>query len=136
MATYSESIRKHTFKHAKPVSLYIVFGLSALALELTTFFIAIELFNMGILIANAIAIGCGMLLSFGLNAVLNFKVVNNLVARFFSYVAVVGIGYIVSSILLVVLIASDVSSLYAKLATLPVVFALQYSLNQRFAFRR
>lgn len=119
--------------HSKTASLYIVFGLTALAVELLVFQVSQS--QLPLFAANLLAVVCGMFISFSLNVWLNFRVNGRMLARFVSYALTVGIGYVVSSSILYALTALSVSPMLAKLVSLPVVFLLQYGINYRFAFK-
>lgn len=118
----------------KELVLYVAFGLTALGIELFTFYLTVEILLWGLLVANLASIISGMIVSFGLNAVFNFKVNDQIGKRFAQYSVVVGIGYLLSSIIILSLVELSIAPVMAKVVALPFVFIVQFSLNKRFAF--
>lgn len=86
--------------------------------------------------ANALGYVCGTLLSFFLNRVITFGVVDKTGQRLMLFLLVALCGYLASAALLWLLV--DVATMprfWALLPTLPVVVALQFGLNKKLTFR-
>lgn len=114
--------------------MYALFGVGALIFELLMFWYLAEVIDLYLILANFIAVATGMFVSFGLNAIFNYKLRDNLIGRFARYSMVIAVGYLVSSTLLLVFTNLGVQPLVAKIITLPFIFLLQYGLNSNFTF--
>jgi len=115
---------------------YALFGAMALALDLAIFKILNANFGVNPYIANTISIFISMMFSFSLNAHLNFKTKDKLLARFASFASVTAFGYGVSQVVLWFGINTlELSDDWSKVLTLPFVFVVQYALNKRFTFK-
>ena len=78
----------------------------------------------------------GTFVSFNLNRVVTFKAKDKPRMRFVLFFAVAGVGYSVSAAMLWILVERFFfDSNLAKLLTLPVVVALQFTLNKLITFR-
>jgi putative flippase GtrA len=114
---------------------YCLIGGSCVLLDLLSYS---ALVNLGIhhQIANAAGYGLGTLISFALNRSITFKVRDKTVARLAIFSSVAGIGYIASIALLFLLVDHlGVSPIAGKIATLPVVVVLQFTLNKFITWR-
>lgn len=115
--------------------IYMIIGGGAVVIDVGLFALLTNALDMHIILANTAAVFTAMLYSFGLNARFNFKVTDNLLARFASFAVVTGIGYLISTVMLYGL--SDIlglNALLVKVASLPVVLVAQFMLNSRFTF--
>jgi len=87
--------------------------------------------------ANAVGYASGTLLSFTLNAWLNFRITDRIALRLARFLGVGMLGWLVSSGLLYVLIGAwGLNKYAAKLAALGVIVILQYNLNRLVSFRK
>ena len=85
--------------------------------------------------ANALGYLAGTLMSFALNRIITFKMHDRALQRLAMFVTIAAAGFAVSALLLWILVDhSGLDARVAKLLTLPVVVALQFSLNRRFSF--
>ena len=88
-------------------------------------------------VANAIGYASGTLLSFTLNAWLNFRITDRIAVRLARFVGVGMLGWLVSAGLLQLLIGGwGVNKYAAKLVVLGVIVLLQYNLNRLVSFRK
>ena len=86
--------------------------------------------------ANVCGYLAGTVLSFVLNRAFTFRMKDDVLKRLAMFVSVGGCGYLCSASLLWLLVRElYLDPRIAKLVTLPVVVALQYTLNRRFSFR-
>lgn len=91
--------------------------------------------QMFYLTANIISYASGTLISFILNRQYNFKQKEKTLHRLITFYLVAGVGFIISSLLLVLLVDSmHLPPLVAKGATLVVVVVLQFGLNKKLTF--
>lgn len=85
--------------------------------------------------ANGLGYLAGTLMSFTLNRIITFKMHDRVLRRLAMFIAIAGVGFAASALLLWILVDySGLDPRIAKLLTLPVVVALQFSLNRRFSF--
>jgi putative flippase GtrA len=86
--------------------------------------------------ANIAGYIAGTLVSFALNRAFTFKMKDKVGRRLATFLLVGAIGYACSAILLWLLVkGAHLDPRLAKVVTLPLVVAVQYSLNRRFSFR-
>ena len=87
-------------------------------------------------VANALGYLAGTLLSFFLNRVITFGVVDKTSQRLLLFLMVAGCGYLASAALLWLLVdVAGLPKIWALIPTLPVVVALQFGLNRKITFR-
>ncbi len=115
---------------------YLLIGGSAAAIDLGLFLVMHHVADLGPIASHAISVPTSVVWSFLLNAFLNFRTTDRLFARFLSFAAVAAVGFLVGAIVIeVVHGAAGLNADLAKIASLPVVFAVQYLLNSRISFR-
>lgn len=116
--------------------LYALIGALALVTDLSIFTTLTLGAAWSPLAAHTVSVPVAAALSFGLNATLNFRQTDRLLARMASFAFVVTMGYGIGA-LVIWLIAGAFGGpgLLAKLMSLPLVFALQYRLNSRVTFQ-
>lgn len=138
-----EHLRQLLAKHESLIK-YFVIGVSASALDVILFMVLFNIVGTTVLVAHSISVPTSILYSFTINARHNFKVNDYLVARLVSFFTVCGIGYVIGYGVIIAVKGMIVSIGYdemlaanlGKLASLPVVFVLQYILNSRVTFRK
>lgn len=116
--------------------LYALFGCVAAGSDLVLFTLLTQTGLLGIRPANAVSVGCGILISFLLNRAFTFGVRDRPLARFGAFLAVGIFGLCVSDVTIAAL--TGMAGLWpplAKLLSIPLVFVLQYNLNRLFSFR-
>lgn len=87
-------------------------------------------------LANVFGYFSGTLVSFFLNRKLTFDIHDQVLRRLMVFFGVAAIGFSASALLLWLLVeAISVDARVAKLLTLPLVVALQFSLNRSITFR-
>jgi putative flippase GtrA len=115
--------------------LYCVCGAVGVSSDYLSFYLLVSA-GVWYQAANIFSYGAGTLISFALNRVITFKMHDRVLKRLSLFLAVAGCGYLSSAFLLWVLVGhTGVAPGIAKLLTLPVVVAIQYGINSRFAFR-
>ncbi len=114
--------------------LYCLCGGIGVGTDYTVFYLAVTS-GMWYQTANGLGYLAGTLISFALNRVFTFKLRDRVLQRLTMFLAVAGAGLAASAFLLWVLVDhAFVDARIAKLITLPMVVALQFTLNRRFAF--
>lgn len=116
--------------------LYALCGGSGVALD---FLVFSGLVSVGVWyqLANITGYASGTVLSFFLNRAITFGVRDAPIRRFASFVAVAGVGYLVSSAALWALVEqAGLNPVVAKAASLVIVLATQFTLNSLITFRQ
>jgi putative flippase GtrA len=86
--------------------------------------------------ANAVGYVFGTLLSFALNRVITFKVLDAPGKRLALFLGVASVGYLSSVLSLWLMIEQlEIEPIAAKLVSIAIVVAIQYTLNSRLTFR-
>lgn len=119
----------------KQFILYCICGGMGVVSHLAVYYVALH-FGLQYQLANALGYLSGTLLSFFLNRVITFGVVDKTGQRLLLFLLVAGCGYLASAGLLWLLV--DIVKLpkfWALIPTLPVVVALQFGLNKKITFR-
>jgi putative flippase GtrA len=128
---------KEIFSRNRQFILYCVIGASGVTLDFLVYSLLVKTAVLEYQAANAAGYASGTLLSFFLNAHLNFKTRDRIALRLFSFCAVALLGWAASVGSLYVLVARlGLDKYLSKLATLAVVVALQYNLNRLLSFRK
>ncbi len=129
-ASLSTLVRRH-----RRFLLYAVIGCSGVMLDLVLFLLAYNVVGLHEQVATAMSTTAGITNNFLLNAFFNFRNRDNLLTRFLRFytVGILGIG-LVAAMLFVFTTLLGVNPNIVKVASLPVVVALQYTLNKRWSF--
>ena len=118
-------------------ALYCVIGLTGTALDFSVYFALVKWAAVHYQIANAAGYAAGTVLSFTLNAMLNFKTRDRLPLRFLSFCTVAFLGWSSSAgILFFTVRRLGMDRYLAKILTIFVAVVLQYNLNRLFSFRK
>ena len=121
----------------KQFLLYCVIGASGATLDFGVYSLLVKARLLDYQTANAVGYSSGTLVSFFLNAGLNFRVTDKIPLRLISFFSIAFLGWLVSAGLLHLLIGRfDFDKYLSKFATLIVVLLLQYNLNRRLSFRK
>lgn len=114
---------------------YSVIGATGAGIDLAVF--AVLSNWIPYLLANVISVTLGITNNFVWNAYFNFRVSDKLLLRFLSFYGVGMIGLVLSSTLLWLLVEQvGIHLLVAKVVTIGVVVAVQFSLNSIVTFRK
>lgn len=114
---------------------YAAIGAVGVCLDYGLFVVLFDLVGLHEQIANALSTTAGIVNNFALNALLNFRRRDRLLARFLRFYAV-GLSGIALTFLLLAVFAGGlgVSADLVKAASLPLVLVLQYTINRRWSF--
>ena len=116
--------------------LYAVCGGSGVVLDFAIYTALLTL-EINYQAANACGYVAGTLLSFVLNRHFTFQTYDNTLRRLAMFFAAAGVGYLISTVALWLLIDHvGLNPLLAKIATLGVVLIVQFSLNRAITFRQ
>lgn len=119
----------------RQLALYVLCGGSGVVLDFAIYSLLVSagVWYHG---ANIAGYGAGTILSFFLNRTITFGVLDAPMRRLAAFLGVAAIGYLSSTVALLVLIeVLGVNPIAAKAASIIVVIAVQFTLNARFTFR-
>lgn len=129
------SVLQARFERHRNLILYAGIGGTASALDLGLFTLLFLVFDWPALASHAVSVPVAVVYSFTLNATLNFRTTDQILARLTSFAVVSGVGFAVGAMVIWGLEGGvGVSGLVAKVVSLPLVFAVQYLLNSRVTF--
>lgn len=114
---------------------YLLIGGAASAIDVVLFLILFNLAGTTPLVAHSISVPTSVLFSFATNARHNFRTSDRLVLRLVSFVLVCTIGYAAGFGVIAAAASLGLGENIGKIASLPVVFVIQYVLNSRITFR-
>jgi putative flippase GtrA len=121
----------------KQFLLYCVIGASGVTLDFGIYSLLVKTRLLDYQAANAVGYSSGTLLSFILNAKINFRVADKILLRLISFFSIAFLGWLVSAGLLLLLISwFDFDKYLSKFATLIVIVLLQYNLNRLLSFHK
>lgn len=115
---------------------YFLIGGSASALDVILFMILFNLMGFSPLAAHSVSVPVSVLFSFLINARHNFRTSDHMALRLFSFAAVCLLGYVAGYGVIALVAGAGLGENAGKIASLPVVFIIQYVLNSRITFRR
>lgn len=130
-ATLSEAYRRH-----ETLVKYFLIGGTASALDVALFLVLFNLVGLSPLMAHSISVPSSVLFSFVTNARHNFRTNDYMALRLVSFALVCTLGYFAGYGVIATAAAAGLGENAGKIASLPVVFVIQYLLNSRITFRR
>jgi putative flippase GtrA len=113
---------------------YFFIGATASAIDVGVFLVLHNLAHTTPFFAHSVSVPTAVLFSFTVNSRHNFQISDHLVLRLLSFAAVAGIGYLVGLGVIEFARSSGLGANMGKFLSLPIVFALQYTLNSRITF--
>lgn len=114
---------------------YLLIGGAASALDVVLFLVLFNLMGTSPLVAHSISVPTSVIFSFVTNARHNFHTSDKLVLRMVSFAFVCAIGYLAGFAVIAEVAHLGLGENVGKIASLPVVFVIQYALNSRITFR-
>jgi putative flippase GtrA len=130
-ATLLEKLRRH-----EQVLKYLLIGGTASAIDVVLFMVFFNLVGLTEWQSHSISVPTSVLFSFVINARHNFRTSDHMMLRLMSFSLVCLLGFFVGYGVIEGGRSLGVDSNIGKLASLPVVFVLQYLLNSRITFRK
>ncbi len=113
--------------------LYALFGVLSTGLEFAVYFLLCRF--MSYLVANVVALLCGVVCSYLLNRNINFRVFDKAMSRFMLFLTVQFFCLALSTIILYLLVdLARIDKLIAKGFTLIPIAVLPYFLNKKITF--
>jgi putative flippase GtrA len=114
---------------------YLLIGSAASAIDVMLFLVLFNLVGTTPLVAHSISVPTSVLFSFATNARHNFRTSDRIVLRLVSFAIVCAIGYVAGFGVIAAAAGLGFGENIGKIASLPVVFVIQYVLNSRITFR-
>ena len=134
---YDKWLQHRLFQEYKQVVMYFVFGSTAALVDLISYLLLFNFFDVSAIVSNIISISLATIIGFILNALINFKVRDRLLLRFVSYSATSAIGMAISSLMLYIFYnLQGFDGNIIKIISLPIIFLVQYLINSRISFRK
>ncbi len=116
--------------------LYVIIGVFSASLDFVVFTIFTHYLSINYIVANVISVNCGIITSFTLNTIYNFKVWDKLIKRFVTFYSIGLLGLLISSLLLWLFVeVFNVNILISKLVVIMVITIVQFSLNKLITFK-
>lgn len=115
---------------------YLLIGGMASAIDVILFMVLYNVMGTSTLVAHSVSVPVAVLVSFFVNARHNFRVDDNMALRLLSFAAVCALGYLVGFGVINAVQQAGLGANLGKIASLPVVFAVQFILNSRITFRK
>jgi putative flippase GtrA len=120
----------------KSFILYSLIGSTGASLDFLLFLLFTNVFDWNIFVANIISVSLGVIDSFVLNVLFNFKVRDKLFLRFISFYSIGMVGLGLSSLILKIFVSDlGFERTIVKFLSIIVVVIVQYSLNKLISFR-
>lgn len=114
---------------------YFLIGATASALDVALFLVLFNLVGTSAILAHSISVPVSVLFSFVTNARHNFRVSDYIALRLAAFVFVCTLGYLAGYGVIAAAAKLGIGENAGKIASLPVVFVIQYLLNSRITFR-
>jgi putative flippase GtrA len=130
-----EDARRRIAQHQHLLK-YLAIGTLAASIDAGLFLV---LYNWGAtsaLVAHSMSVPTAVLFSFTVNARHNFHTNDYVMLRFLSFVVVCVIGYLTGLGMIRLNESLGLGANIGKMASLPAVFLIQYTLNSRITFRK
>lgn len=112
---------------------YFFIGILAAIIELITFSFFINFLNY--IVGNSIAYSFGVMTSFTLNRLFNFKVKDKTIIRFGRFLIVNVSGLMISNLILIYF-SGIMPYFELKILSMPIVIFFQFIMNYLWTFRR
>lgn len=130
-ATLAQKLRRH-----EQILKYLLIGGTASLIDVVLFMVLFNFSGLTEWQAHSISVPTSVLFSFMVNARHNFRTNDYLLLRLLSFSLVCLLGFFAGYGVIETARSFGVNSNFGKLASLPVVFILQYVLNSRITFRK
>jgi putative flippase GtrA len=137
MLSWAATVIKPQLVKNRHFLLYLVIGISGVALDLATFLLLYNMVGVEKYLANVISTSVGITNNFYWNSFHNFRVTNHLLRRYAKFYAtgLVGLG-LTALIFMIFVDRLHVSANLVKLASLAPVLVLQFAINKYWTFKR
>lgn len=130
-----DNLRQRLAQHEQALK-YLVIGGAASAIDVLLFMALYNFAGFTDWQSHSVSVPTSVLFSFIVNARHNFKIADHMWLRLFSFSVVCLIGFFVGYAVIEAVRGAGAGANIGKIASLPVVFVLQYVLNSRVTFRK
>ena len=128
---------KNLYKIHRNLILYCMIGCVGASLDFCIFSILVYHNLLHVQIVNIISVSTGINVNFFLNYFFNFRSQGKLLLRWLSFYSIGILGLNLSALCLWIFIKHwNISAIIAKLCTIFIVTAVQYTLNKIISFRK
>ncbi len=132
---FDELFLRHIPERHHRLVKYFFIGGTASAIDVGLFLILFNLFGTTPLAAHSVSVPVSVFFSFFFNARYNFRTNDYAALRLLSFIIVSVIGYLAGYGVISAVETARLGANIGKIASLPVVFLVQYALNSRITFR-
>lgn len=116
--------------------LYSIIGFSGASLDFILFLVFTNIFEWNLFFSNILSVSFGVINSFVLNVLFNFKVRDRLLIRFLFFYSIGMVGLGLSTLILKIFVSDlGFNRSIVKLLSIIVVVIVQYTLNKAISFR-
>ncbi len=123
-------------KNRRTFIIYSVIGMSGVVLDYLLFLVLFNVAGINEIISTVISTSAGIINNFIWNAMVNFKVRDRLLRRFFLFYAVGGVGIaLTAGILYIFSNRLGFDANLVKLLSIVIVVIVQYNLNKYVSFK-
>jgi len=130
-----QSLKEKLRQHEQALK-YLFIGGTASAIDVALFMILFNFAGLTEWQSHSISVPTSVLFSFVINARHNFKISDHMWLRLFSFGVVCLIGFLAGYGVIEAGRSFGVNPNIGKIASLPVVFVIQFLLNSRITFRK
>lgn len=132
-AALSDRLWQKYLEHQTLVKYFLIGGMAS-AIDVLLFLYLYNVVGTTALTAHTVSVPTSVIFSFVTNARHNFRTNDFLLLRLISFVIVCGIGYLAGLGVITTCGAIGLGENVGKIASLPVVFVIQFVLNSRITF--
>jgi putative flippase GtrA len=130
----ASDLLRDLFARYRQLIIYFVIGASASLIDVLLFMFIYNAMHAPAIVAHSISVPTAVLFSFVVNTRHNFKTTDHVALRMISFAVVCLIGYAAGFGVIELCKQAGIGANIGKIASLPVVFVIQYVLNSRITF--
>ncbi|OGY45179.1 MAG: hypothetical protein A2744_01325 [Candidatus Buchananbacteria bacterium RIFCSPHIGHO2_01_FULL_44_11] len=126
-----------TYQKNKRFIVYCLIGFTGVSLDFFIFYLLNNQLGIYYQYANVISVSLGIANNFVLNAFFNFKMLDKFFSRFLKFYSIGLLGLATSALCLYLMIEIlTLETIVAKILTIFIVTAIQYTLNKKLTFKQ
>ena len=126
-----------TYQKNKRFIVYCLIGFTGVSLDFFIFYLLNNQLGIYYQYANVISVSLGIANNFVLNAFFNFKMLDKFFSRFLKFYSIGLLGLATSALCLYLMIEIlTLETIVAKIPTIFIVTAIQYTLNKKLTFKQ
>ena len=125
------------YQKNKRFIVYCLIGFTGVSLDFFIFYLLNNQLGIYYQYANVISVSLGIANNFVLNAFFNFKMLDKFFSRFLKFYSIGLLGLATSALCLYLMIEIlTLETIVAKILTIFIVTAIQYTLNKKLTFKQ